>query len=404
MRVVIINKSDARGGAAVVSMRLLQALNEAGVQTDMLVAEKLTDSEHVHQLKGVRVPFLRERLGIYLANGRNRADLFKVDTAAYGLPLHRHPLVREADIVCLGWVNQGLLSLREIGRIARLKPTVWTMHDMWCATGICHHAGICTRFRQECGLCPFLHGRRSEHDLSWRVHGRKARLYGDAPLHFVAVSRWLKERCEASSLMRAADVRVIGNPFPMPEFTQTERPQGPVEMLMVAARLDDPIKGFPMLKESLRLWRQNGGEGHITLVGEMRDISLLDDFPIQFTHTGPLPARRLPELYRGAHVLLSPSGYETLPGTLVEAQVYGAVPVAFDSGGQRDIVDDGRTGILVDIAQGAQGFADGIDRAVELLRAGNSAELARRMYQSVQEKFSAEAIAHKYIQLFNSLL
>ena len=42
MKLVIINKSDSRGGAAVVSFRLMKELRKKGVEASMLVAEKLT--------------------------------------------------------------------------------------------------------------------------------------------------------------------------------------------------------------------------------------------------------------------------------------------------------------------------------------------------------------------------
>ncbi len=40
------------------------------------------------------------------------------------------------------------------------------------------------------------------------------------------------------------------------------------------------------------------------------------------------------EVYENADVLVSASSYETLPGTLVEAQAYGCIPVSFDQGGR----------------------------------------------------------------------
>ena len=91
LKVVIINKSDSTGGAAVVSFRLMNALRTAGVDARMLVAEKLTDSPFVEaagkpwQLK---CSFLAERLKIFLANGLNRKTLFKIDTGSDGVPLH----------------------------------------------------------------------------------------------------------------------------------------------------------------------------------------------------------------------------------------------------------------------------------------------------------------------------
>ena len=48
---------------------------------------------------------------------------------------------KEADVIHLHWVNQGLLSLNDIKKMTQSgKPMVWTMHDMWACTGICHHA------------------------------------------------------------------------------------------------------------------------------------------------------------------------------------------------------------------------------------------------------------------------
>ena len=104
MKVVIINKSDSTGGAAVVSFRLMNALRAAGVDARMLVAEKLTDSPYVElaaEAWRLKWSFLIDRLKIFLANGLNRKTLFKIDTGSDGVLLHEHPLVTEADVVCL---------------------------------------------------------------------------------------------------------------------------------------------------------------------------------------------------------------------------------------------------------------------------------------------------------------
>ena len=67
-----------------------------------------------------------------------------------------------------------MLSLKNIEKIlASGKPVVWTMHDMWPCTGICHHARECTRYQQECGNCPFIHGNGSRKDLSYRTFRKK---------------------------------------------------------------------------------------------------------------------------------------------------------------------------------------------------------------------------------------
>ena len=134
MKVVLINHSDSLGGASVVTYRLLKALQAQGIEARMLVVHKATDDPSVVVAAPhwrARLQFYIEAARIFVANGHDRGDLFKVSLGSDGLPLSRHPLVREADAVLLAWVNQGMLSLKEIGRIAAAKPVIWTMHDMW---------------------------------------------------------------------------------------------------------------------------------------------------------------------------------------------------------------------------------------------------------------------------------
>ena len=121
LKIAIVNKSESTGGAAVVSFRLMEALRRAGADARMVVAEKLTDSPFVSVAASewqIKIPFLSERLKIFIENRFNRSTLFKIDTASDGLDLMKNPVVREADVVMLNWVNQGMLSLKGIERIA----------------------------------------------------------------------------------------------------------------------------------------------------------------------------------------------------------------------------------------------------------------------------------------------
>ncbi len=99
-------------------------------------------------------------------------------------------------------VNQGMLSFEGIcSLIDTGKPLVWTMHDMWNMTGICHHAGDCGRFGGRCGECPLLGEKASPTDLSAAVWQKKHDLYNLGAIRFVAVSNWLKSKAQQSSLL-----------------------------------------------------------------------------------------------------------------------------------------------------------------------------------------------------------
>ena len=131
MKVVLINRSDTVGGAAVVTVRLMHALRHAGVDARMLVVDRRGTDANValagNKLKRAAA-FYTERLGILARNGFRRDTLFQIDTADCGIDLAGHPWVREADVVALNWINQGMLSGKGIKRISALgKPIVWTM-------------------------------------------------------------------------------------------------------------------------------------------------------------------------------------------------------------------------------------------------------------------------------------
>ena len=175
MRVLLVNTSERIGGAAVACNRLMEALKSKGIKTKMLVRDKQTDQLSVIPLRGFKWMqlwrFLWERFCIWTANRfGNKENLFSVDIANTGTDITKIPEFQEADIIHLHWINQGMLSLGDIKRILESgKPVVWTMHDMWPCTGICHHARTCVKFQSECTHCQYLIGGGHRTDLSNKV-------------------------------------------------------------------------------------------------------------------------------------------------------------------------------------------------------------------------------------------
>lgn len=394
MKLVLINHSDSLGGASVVTYRLLKALQAKGVDASMLVVHKATDDPSVVLAAPrwrSRIPFYTEAARIYTANGFDRSDLFKVSLGSDGLPLSRHPLVRQADAVLLAWVNQGMLSLREIERIASHKPVIWTMHDMWCVTALCHHAGECRRFSEfsGCRCCPLLHRRASVHDAAARVWRDKLKLYGVSDIDFVAVSTWLKDRCLDSRLMDSQRVTVIPNAFPVEEFYSAPSQDGKRVILMGAARLDDPVKGLSYAVEMLNKLHSTDAEA--VFFGNLRDPHALDALHFPRRYIGPVsdPAV-LRQLYSQAHAVISTSLYETLPGTLIEGMAAGAMPVSFDRGGQADIIRSRADGRLIPF-----GDTDAMAAALDDVLATDHDRQALR--DIVADRFSASSVARMYL-------
>lgn len=405
MKVVLVNHSDTKGGASVAAVRLMYALRQAGVDARMLVMHKTLNDDNIALVStklARRTSFLLEHAQIFARNGFSKENLFKVSIATTTLPVHRHPWVKQADVVVLHWVNQGMMSLKEVRRIK--APVVWTMHDMWNLTGVCHHAGECIGYMRECGHCRLLNNGRDANDLSHSTYLRKLYLYDHKPIYFVAVSNWLARRCAKSLLMKGRSLSVIPNAFPVANFTGVPRlsrkacglPEDKRLIIMGAARLDDPIKGFDIAITALNKVRDMPVAA--VFFGDLRDKKALDRLRLPYVWLGPVNSPSIiRDIYAHSDCVLSTSHYETLPTTIIEGMAAGCVPVTFGYGGQQDIVDHKQTGYIA-IYRNADDVANGIRYAMS---GAVDRDLMRR---TVAERFAAESVAQKYIELFNQII
>ena len=413
-RIVLVNHSDTLGGASVVTFRLMQALRRRGLDARMVVYTKSSGEANVDYVgsrfgRGIR--FVAERLWMLLRGSIPYDKIFQVSTGDFATGVDSHPWVREADIVCLNWFNQGLLGLDGIRRLHRSgKKLVWTLHDMWAFTGICHHAYECDHYEDKCGGCMFVSGGGSLNDISHRMWEKKMQLYSDVPIPYVAVSRWLERKARSSSLLRDKPVMTIHNAFPIENFYTT--PPGHIDTLLSqtkpnliligAARLDDPIKGLQYSIDAPNYIFDNHPEvatnTAVYLFGAMHDPQMLDSLRISHRWLGMVRDHKiLRYLYASAKVVLSTSLYESLQGTLIEGQAAGAIPVTFGGDGRDDVVAHLETGYIAR-------YKDSADIAEGILWALN-ADISREMlHESVKERFGTEKITDQYIDLFSKLL
>ena len=416
MRILIVNTSERTGGAAIAAGRLPEALKSHGIKAKMLVRDKQTDRISTVALGGgwkqVR-KFVWERVVIWINSHFRRERLFSVDIANTGNDITRLPEFKEADLIHLHWINQGMLSLKVIRKIlASGKPVVWTMHDMWACTGICHHARTCTAFHSECGACPMIYSQKRK-DLSTRIFRQKQRLYASGGIHFVTCSHWLEGMAKQSALLANQPVSVIPNPIsttlfhPMKQTEARQKLALPTEgklILFGSVKLTDKRKGIDYMVEACRLLAKQHPalKEQLALVAVgMHAAELQPLVPFKVHNMGYVrEEHQLVEIYNAADLYVIPSLDENLPNTIMEAMACGTPCVGFPTGGIPEMIDHLKNGYLTK-EHSAEQLAEGI---YTLLTTPAYESLSHEAVAKVNACYSERSVANQYGQLYAKLL
>ena len=416
MKILILNTAEHTGGAAVAANRLLRALLRSGVSATMLVRDRATDDPAVVSLDRGAVRrwlnflyFVWERLVIYLCNRLSKRNLFQVSIANTGINIRRTAAFREADVIHIHWINQGFLSLDEIARIiASGKRVVWTLHDLWPATAICHYPGDCVKYRTDCSACPMM----SENplvDLAKRVARRKGKIDWRR-VTFVGCSEWIARTASESVWLREARFVSIPNPIDTTLFRPIDRrearqrlglPEEKRLILFAAAKLSDTRKGAAFLLEACRLLAaEMEGELEIILMGsDAAELSALSPVPVRAL--GYISgAAELAVAYSCADLFVIPSLEDNLPNTIMEAMTCGTPCVGFRTGGIPEMIDHEVNGYVADSRDSAD-LARGIAWVLRHPEPGNLSAACR---EKVMRCYQESVVAKKYIALYQKLI
>ena len=410
MRVLIVNTSERTGGAAVAANRLMKALINHGVKAKMLVRDKETDSLTVVGLpKSLTLHwhFLWERLVIFVRSRFSRKHLFEIDLANTGSDITRLPEFQEADVIHLHWINQGMLSLNGIQKILQSgKPVVWTMHDIWPATAICHLTLGCRSFTSACKSCKLLPGGSRLAQSVWR---KKQRLLEDGNIYFVACSHWLEQEARSSALIKGHKITSIPNPIDTHIYynrcnKQEVRQQLglPVDkklILFVSQRVTNRNKGMDYLIEACRLLKDVPQLGVVILGGHAEDVA--DQLPFETFPLGYVnDEHRIVDVYNAVDVFVLPSLSENLPNTIMEAMACGVPCVGFRVGGIHEEIDHRQNGYVADY-RSAEDLAQGIRW---ILTEADYESLSQHAVQKVAQTYSQQSVALKYLDVYQQAM
>lgn len=391
MNVLLVSTSEQSGGGAIAARRLMDALNQNGAKATLLVRDRQTDHPAVRRV-GSKLPKLLERIAVLPHIGFRRNRLWLADIACTGIDITQTREFRQADVVHLHWVCQGMLSLGGIERIMQSgKRVVWTLHDEWPYLGVCHYRGSCTE--KECRHCPIMSG-----SLPYYIYTRKRAMYLRWKPTFVGCSQWITD--QARLALPALPIHHINNCIPSALFHPVDMqqakhelglPEGKRVLLFCSQKVSDERKGIAYLCDALRRLPAHGL--HLVVVGKDSESIPLPQ-GIGITRLGSVPEHEMPRLYSAADAFLTPSLQDNLPNTIAEAMSCGTPCVGFRTGGIPEMIDHGENGYTARYRD-ADDLAEGIRYVL-----GHDLRAAAR--RKAATAYDEADVARKYLQLYNS--
>jgi len=293
-----------------------------------------------------------------------------------GYAIHRHSLVRQADIVNLHWTTRFLDHRSFFANVK--KPIVWTLHDMnpWSG-GYPYDKDF-----------PF----DAYQDLiAANLEYQAKALKGIENLTVVAPSRWLYELSKASGLFGRFRHECIPYSLDVDLFKPVDQggtrtrlglPVAKKVILFVASYLGHKRKGFQHLVAALEILRKRVPTDNVCLavVGSGNLSALPEGF--ETIELGRITEEsKMAEIYAAADMFVIPSEQDNLPNTVIESLSTGTPVTGFAVGGIPDMVEAPELGHL----------APSID----------AGELATAMEKMLQTDFNREYIRANAVRRYS---
>ena len=397
MNILQINTDDNRGGAARVAWMLKENLELRDHVTSLFVKNKHSENKNVFKL--LRFP-RQEFISYYFSTD---LDFYSSDC------ILKTKEFKKADIVHCHNLHGYFFKLKTIEKMAKLKPIIWTLHDMWAITPHCAHAfndQVNNGF-YECSSLDVYPG------LYWHnekyLCRKKEDVYNNSRLDIVVPSLWLKEKVK-KSVLRNQNITLIYNGIDVEKFQKYNKnearkklnlPQNSkVVMFLAENGRSNPWKGWEYAEKVINFYNGDKNIVFLCIGGNDKDCFLNSPNVkyIEYINNKNL----LAQYYSASDIFLFTSVAENFPLVILEAMICGAPIVSFDVGGVKEVVTHKQNGYIAEYKN-----IEDLIRGIEYIFGLNQEQLnqiSQNSIKKVKESFSLDIMIDNYLKLYQKIL
>ena len=411
MKVLHIGYSDKMGGAAIAMMRLHQSLKINNIESKVLVGEKLTTDNDIlgprtyfeKNVNEFKIRLARQKKYFYNHNGKYSHSLNLIRSNIISRINSINP-----DIINLHWINNELISIKEISRLK--KPIIWTFNDMWPMCGGEHYS---EDNRNKYGYDKTI--KRSDEtgiDLNKYLWKLKQKYWKKKINHVVCISNWLKLKAEQSSLFKNSSISYIPCTINLNEWTPVNRnsarkklnlPKDKLILLFMSTNgIKDKRKGFNYIKYFLDNIAKTNRDVLLLNIGKDENNILKSDKIININQSFNGDPSILKFYYSASDVLLAPSILEAFGQVAIEAAACGTPTIGFKETGLEDAILHNKTGYLCEHLD-QKDFDQGLNWIIEKIEK-NKDYFKIPCISFVKDNFSPEIVSKKYLDVYERVL
>ncbi|WP_291726248.1 glycosyltransferase [Bernardetia sp.] len=422
MKVLHINTYDKGGGAEQFAYDFVHQSFDKTIEAKLIVKRKKTDSNNVevlyrpllsHSLEKIDKGFYKIMKHTFFSDW---SVLKKVHFTFQNL--QKNEFYQQSDIIHLHNIHYDFFDLEDLIEIAKQKPIIWTLHDMWSITGGEAHTFDNEGFKKGIGKTPYkafhpllnpvIDRRQKYLEKKKEIYSQINSLKGKQKnsFVFVPVSNWLKECLENAYVYPNTEhnisIQTIQNGVDTTVFRNLNQRDWQTKRVLFF-NSDNPYKGAELFETLIpRLTQERDINFELFVVGKPLSKNILASSKNKITHLKPIYDRqKMNELYNSVDILIFPSRAENFSLLVLEAMAAGVFILGSTAGGIKEQLADDR-GILFE--NGNQNdLLEKISLVLEMplkqiREKGKTASLF------VNQNWNVEMMREKYLKLYQKTL
>ncbi len=340
MKILHVSFSDNFGGANIAAYRLHNALQKK-IDSRLLVYDKKNKNKNI--IKFEDTSFFNYKIKNYLSK------IFLIPFKkkySHSLNIFNSKILglindSDADIVHLHWINNELLSIKDISKIN--KKIIWTLHDMWPFCGTEHYSdqrryisGYSTLNKMFFGI-----------DIPLYIWKLKKKFL-NKNIIFISPSNWMKKKISKSLLYKNNKIYLVRNPINTSiwKYRKTIKSKNKIILAICAFNIiDDERKGLFKLINNFNKHSHNY-KFEINIIGNLQNFDFQTNFKINLF--GYINNEvKLSKIFNNCDALLIPSDTDNFPNVGVEALASGLPIISLKNNGINEIIKDNFNGKIL---------------------------------------------------------